>query len=87
MTDTDQLNHVSPVRVTKAGINVVDALSDYPKAVQLQVLASLNLLVCEQLNRDPRQELERAGRLLRDGDGQFRPEVGALRAYIDGELT
>lgn len=86
MNLTDQLNHVSPVAVTRAGVAVVDTLTDFPKATQIQVLAMLNILVCEEFGRDVRSEMERANRVAKDGDGVFKPEVRALRAYINGEL-
>lgn len=84
--DRDALTTLDPRKVAKSGLEVVDKLSDHPPAIQVHTLTVLFRLLVERHGLDVREELERTDRLIRDGDGNLKPEVGALRAYLHGEI-
>lgn len=85
--DRDRLSTLDPRHVARAAVLLVDAVSDEAPEVQVQAIALLQMLVCEEHGLEVRDELVRAARIMRTADGDLKPEVRALRAYIQGEIS
>ena len=84
----DQLTNVLPRNITKDAYAVVSRLQMMKNpAHQILALAVVTRIVADVHEVDIREELERVGRIIRDADGIYLPEVRALRAYVENELT
>lgn len=82
----DQLNTAGEAQVSRVAFGVVDRIQDEKPGLQVQAMAVLFLLLCDMYGLDVRRVLERADRVIHDADRKYRPEIGAIRDYIKGEL-
>lgn len=85
--DNDKLNSTSTYLLAKTSFDIINAVQSQPKAVQVQALSSLFLLMCDVFETDVRRTLEQVDRMMKDVDKQeWRPEFKAIRTYIEKEL-
>lgn len=82
----DPLNNLDGKQVAANAFRLIDRIQTEPKAMQVQALATTFLLLLDVLEIDPRAELERAGRIMKDADQKYCDHFRTVRAYIEGEL-
>jgi hypothetical protein len=83
---TDQLPFVEPRTTVQAAYGALSALQSETPGTQLGACVVLFLALVEELKLDVSQLLNQASRIATDDDTFYRPEMRALKAYIQGEL-
>lgn len=86
MKCTDQLPFVEPRSTIQTAYAALSAIQGERPGTQLGACAVLILALVEELKLDINQLLNQASRIAKADDTFYRPEVRALKAYIQGEL-
>ena len=86
MNITDGLNLLTREEVGLAAFKLVNILQDEKPPVQLAATAALFVVMMEVFGTDPREELARAERVMKDADKNWNYMFNSIRAYIEGEL-
>jgi len=82
----DRLNSVAPIRAIQQAYAVADRLQDMPSEEQVVALAVAFQLYAEVLRLDPSELLNKAQRIVNDGDTHYTREAKALRDYVQQEV-
>jgi len=86
-SEKDQLALGNATDTAQGAAVLLDTVQNIePRREQVRSMAAALYLMCERSGLDPRFEMERAQRLIYDGDRQYRPEFRAVRDYATNEL-
>lgn len=86
MNAKDKLSCVHHERVALTAMSLLNGMQNHRPEAQVAGVAATLMLLCDVLGLDPRFELERSQRIMKDADRNLRAEFKAVRAYIEGEL-
>lgn len=86
-SEKDALNLGNAKNTAQGAFVLLDAAQNIePRYEQVRSVAATLKLMCDKSGLDARYELERAERLIYDGDRALRPEFSAIRDYSSNEL-
>ena len=81
------INYVKPTNISSGAAVILNSMSHLPKADQAAALACSFYVVCDVLNYDPREIVEKAENIILDSDKLYRREFRALKSYTYHEIT
>lgn len=82
----DSLNSMTAPAALEAAFVVLDGLQGEAKHKQVIGITLLFSLMCERLNLDISEMLDKAQRMTHDANTNYHAHLHALRMYIDNEL-
>jgi hypothetical protein len=83
----DGLNNADPSQVAKAVFEQLDRLQGHPQGVLCASAAITFLLLCEHFKVEPQDVFVAAKNLLMDDRQGGRHEFGAVRLFVQNEIT
>ena len=83
--NTDALNHVSTVDVTRAMMAMLNAVQDMDAHIQAPAMAALFTLACERHGLKPQDVFTVTNNIMNHAEGR-RPEFEGVAAYLANEL-
>jgi len=81
------VNYVKPAHISSGAAVILNSMSHLPKADQAAALACSFYVICDVLNVDPRELVEKAENIILDSDRLYRREFRALKSYAYNEIT
>jgi hypothetical protein len=84
--DRDLLHMASAKRTANATLGVLNALQNWTREEQLLASAIVFLNLADFWQVSAQDAFTAATNMLNDKDGKVRPEFGAVRPYMEGEL-
>ena len=81
------MTQVDPMKMARVGYGIIDRIQGEKPAVQIASATVVFYQMCQALGLNPREELERIERVIKDARELGFREVDAMVEYIKGELS